>query len=142
MLMSLMRFQSTISPSSESLKHRTWLKCKDSTLERRDTFSVVSYNILADCHAQRDYGSSYDPRHLDADFRHAQILRELAYLDGDIVCLQEVSPDFYEGKLKDWYSRYYRLFLDASWLFLTFIYRSDEPRQSNLCLRAFRHDKF
>ena len=43
-----------------------------------------------------------DPQFLDANFRHAQILAELEYLDGDMICLQEVTPDFYEKTLKTW----------------------------------------
>lgn len=33
------------------------------------------------------------------DFRSATLLKELEYLDGDIVCLQEVSPSFYKNIL-------------------------------------------
>ena len=43
-----------------------------------------------------------DPQFLDDNFRHAQILAELKYLDGDIICLQEVTQEFYEKTLKTW----------------------------------------
>ena len=65
-------------------------------------FTLVSYNCLVDWHAHDDYGSRVDPQFLDADFRHALILTELEYLDGDIICLQEVTPEFYEKTLKVW----------------------------------------
>ena len=74
--------------------------------DKPTTFSFVTYNVLADCHAQRDYASSYDPQHISADFRHDQIIQELEYLNGDIICLQEVTPDFYNDKLKDKFERY------------------------------------
>ena len=46
-----------------------------------------------------------DPQFLDADFRHALILDELECLDGDIICLQEVTPGFYEKTLKNWFTK-------------------------------------
>ncbi|CAG5130917.1 unnamed protein product, partial [Candidula unifasciata] len=63
-------------------------------------FSVVSYNILADCHLRR-YDYSYTkPQFLDQKYRHTLLLKELDYLDGDIVCMQEVSPTYYTQLLQ------------------------------------------
>ena len=72
--------------------------------EPSKTFTVVSYNILADFHAQKDYtGSSalwITPDHLSIGYRHKLLMRELLYLDGDIVCLQEVGADYFNDVLR------------------------------------------
>lgn len=64
-----------------------------------NTFSIVSYNILAECHRVRwDY--SYTPaRFLGQDYRHKLLMKELQYLNGDIVCLQEVNPAYFNQTL-------------------------------------------
>lgn len=98
-------FQHTPLPTPESLKDRVLLPKHDIETQTQETFRLITYNVLAVCHAQRDYASYDQQEHIDADFRHVQIINELEYLDGDIVCLQEVSPDFYDGKLKDSFNR-------------------------------------
>lgn len=90
----------------ESMKLRDLVPNNSTSQKIQDTFSFVTYNVLADCHVQTDYASIYDPQHINAEFRHKQIIKELEYLDGDIVCLQEVSPDFYERQLRDYFTRY------------------------------------
>ncbi|RUS88253.1 hypothetical protein EGW08_003955 [Elysia chlorotica] len=62
-------------------------------------FSVVSYNILAECHWKRqDY--SYTPsEYMEQGYRHSVLLKELDYLEGDIVCMQEVDPKYYKDTL-------------------------------------------
>ena len=74
----------------------------------QEMFSLITYNVLAECHVKKDpsYYSYADPQYLGTDFRHARILEELEYLNGDIVCLQEVSPEFYIAVLKDWFTKY------------------------------------
>lgn len=64
-----------------------------------NSFSVVSYNILAECHRlNSDY--SYTPaEYLGLEYRHALLMKELTYLNGDIVCLQEVSPAYFSSTL-------------------------------------------
>ena len=81
---------------------------KISANQHPTAFSLVTYNILADCHIQKDctYYSYTEPQFLNKDYRQARILDELEYLDGDVVCLQEVSPDFYDTVLKDWFIGY------------------------------------
>ena len=99
-------FQSPALSAPDSVKHRVLLDNNGAdTQDKPETFKFVTYNVLADCHAQRDYATIYDPQHISADFRHEQIIQELEYLDGDIVCLQEVSPDFYHDKLKNRFAR-------------------------------------
>lgn len=88
----------------ESLKSRVLLENKALPPQSQDLFSVITYNILADCHAQQNNASYADPQYLNTEFRYTHILKELEYLDGDIVCLQEVSPTFYHYILKDWFT--------------------------------------
>ncbi|KAK7492018.1 hypothetical protein BaRGS_00016682 [Batillaria attramentaria] len=64
-----------------------------------DTFSVVSYNILAECHRTKTDYSYTALEFLGLEYRHAQLMRELQYLDADIVCLQEVDPIYFENIL-------------------------------------------
>ena len=63
-------------------------------------FSVVSYNILADCHAPLSKYPWITPDHLSQEYRNKKLLQELQYLDADIVCLQEVGPEYFENTLK------------------------------------------
>ncbi|ESO92200.1 hypothetical protein LOTGIDRAFT_233228 [Lottia gigantea] len=63
-------------------------------------FSLVSYNILADCHLQRgDYSYTSD-QYLNQNYRHELLLRELKYLNADVICLQEVNPEYFSAILK------------------------------------------
>ncbi|XP_062599170.1 uncharacterized protein LOC134260634, partial [Saccostrea cucullata] len=72
---------------------------QDDITDPAKQFSVVSYNILAQCHLERGDYSFTEPQFLAADHRYQKVLQELRYLDGDIVCLQEVEPGFYNDKL-------------------------------------------
>lgn len=62
-------------------------------------FSVVSYNILAQCHLERNDYSFTEPQYLSASYRHEKLVKELQYLDGDIVCMQEVGPTYFNNEL-------------------------------------------
>ena len=66
-----------------------------------NSFSVVSYNILAECariKCRAEY--SYTPdEFLGQDYRHRLLMKELQYLNGDIVCLQEVNPAYFNSTL-------------------------------------------
>lgn len=62
-------------------------------------FSVVSYNVLAQCHLERNDYSFTEPRFLAADHRYQKLVTELRYMDGYIVCLQEVEPQFFNNTL-------------------------------------------
>ena len=66
-----------------------------------NSFSVVSYNILAECHRIRYAAEySYTPEEfLGQDYRHNLLMKELQYLNGDIVCLQEVNPAYFNNTL-------------------------------------------
>eukprot|EP00918_Siedleckia_nematoides_P076656 GHVU01167545.1.p1 GENE.GHVU01167545.1~~GHVU01167545.1.p1 ORF type:complete len:810 (-),score=137.39 GHVU01167545.1:645-3074(-) len=63
-------------------------------------FSVVSYNILADCHAQKAQMPWLSAEHLSIESRHKRLLQELKYLDADVVCLQEVEPEHFKCMLQ------------------------------------------
>ena len=56
----------------------------------KDSFTIVSYNILAD-HFTPNHFFPYCPKEYFKDFqRFPQLMRELDYHDADILCLQEV----------------------------------------------------
>lgn len=55
--------------------------------------------MLAECHRVR-YDYSYTAEeHLNMTYRHQGIVRELTYLDADIVCAQEVELTYYNDQL-------------------------------------------
>ena len=57
----------------------------------QETFSVVTYNLLADCYATPSYFKLTHPATLCWRKRKAAVLAVLDALDSDIVCLQEVD---------------------------------------------------
>ncbi|XP_071511598.1 uncharacterized protein [Diadema antillarum] len=61
-------------------------------------FTLMTYNILADCHVKGWY--PYCPRdaYKMAD-RHRQLIVEISHHDPDIVCLQEVGPVYFAEQL-------------------------------------------
>lgn len=61
-------------------------------------FSIVAYNILADCNAGGEFGTSpwIKPEQLAIEYRHVNLMHELKFLDADIVCLQEVGENYFE----------------------------------------------
>lgn len=93
-----------------------WLPGKEpSPSDLRQTFSAVSYNILADCHAQRDYtepGSWITKEHLAIKYRHDRLMKEIQFLDSDIICFQEVGTDYFTSLLKPALAEY--VFTDFS----------------------------
>uniref|UniRef100_UPI00398E62A2 2',5'-phosphodiesterase 12-like n=1 Tax=Pristiophorus japonicus TaxID=55135 RepID=UPI00398E62A2 len=62
-------------------------------------FSIVSYNILADCHILPGYYSYISADQKLMVTRHGQLMVELKTLNGDVVCLQEVGPEYYRSLL-------------------------------------------
>lgn len=71
--------------------------------------SVVTYNILADFYLQPALANGRHQNcpklHVAPNInktcpRHKLLLRELQWLNGDIVCLQEVDPPYFENILK------------------------------------------
>ena len=74
----------------------------EETVDILRRFTLGSYNILADFHAQRDYGtvSWLTPEQLSQSSRHERLMEELSYLDEDIICLQEVGGDYMHDVLQ------------------------------------------
>ncbi|XP_070190310.1 uncharacterized protein [Littorina saxatilis] len=71
----------------------------DQSIKAGTSFSVVSYNILAECHRQKwDYSYTAE-EFLVQEYRHALLMKELQQLDGDVVCLQEVNPGYFNDAL-------------------------------------------
>ena len=62
-------------------------------------FSIVSYNVLADCHLFRNDYSYTHPDLLKPSYRLNKLMEEIEFLDADIVCLQEVDPNFFQDQL-------------------------------------------
>merc|ERR1712168_539623 len=59
-----------------------------------NSFSVVTYNILADCHMEPTWYSYTLADARTAEQRHPRLMAELGILAGDIICLQEVGEDY------------------------------------------------
>jgi endonuclease/exonuclease/phosphatase family metal-dependent hydrolase len=55
------------------------------------SFSVASYNVLADSYVKPDRYPGVSPALLDPGQRTAALVRHVAALDADVVCLQEVE---------------------------------------------------
>ncbi|XP_046583247.1 CCR4-Not complex 3'-5'-exoribonuclease subunit Ccr4-like [Haliotis rubra] len=87
----------TFDPSPD-IFHRTCV-CNPnidlSSVASSHKFSVASYNILAECHQLNGDYSYTEDKYLVQEYRHSLLLRELNFLDADIVCLQEVNPQYY-----------------------------------------------
>lgn len=65
--------------------------------ESSDPFSIVCYNILAECHAGGEYDSApwIKPEQLRIEYRHQNLMLELEFLNADVVCLQEVGQHYF-----------------------------------------------
>eukprot|EP00538_Stauroneis_constricta_P011328 CAMPEP_0119553888 /NCGR_PEP_ID=MMETSP1352-20130426/6516_1 /TAXON_ID=265584 /ORGANISM="Stauroneis constricta, Strain CCMP1120" /LENGTH=637 /DNA_ID=CAMNT_0007600371 /DNA_START=503 /DNA_END=2416 /DNA_ORIENTATION=+ len=60
-------------------------------------FRLVSYNVLAEIYATQQQYPYCDFWALSWDYRFQNILREIADVNADVVCLQEVQADHYEN---------------------------------------------
>ncbi|KAH6558714.1 hypothetical protein KP509_1Z049500 [Ceratopteris richardii] len=60
------------------------------------TFTVLSYNVLADLYATSDMYSYCPPWALSWPYRRQNLLREIVGYRADILCLQEVQSDHFE----------------------------------------------
>lgn len=68
-----------------------------------EKLTVVSYNVLADCHVDHDMDTLYtkcQPRDLYIGGRFDAIAAEVAAYEPDVVCFQEVPPDYYQRNFK------------------------------------------
>ncbi|XP_061193515.1 uncharacterized protein LOC133201742 [Saccostrea echinata] len=76
------------------------LKTETDDVTPDHVFSLMSYNVLADCHTHPYTYPYRDPTHLDINFRHKRLLEELQFSDCDVICLQEVGPGYYKDTLE------------------------------------------
>eukprot|EP01018_Ginkgo_biloba_P005378 Gb_27365 [translate_table: standard] len=60
------------------------------------TFTVLSYNVLADLYATNDMYTYCPPWALSWQYRRQNLLREIVGYHADILCLQEVQSDHFE----------------------------------------------
>eukprot|EP01083_Nonionella_stella_P177045 621209_1 len=68
-----------------------------------DTFTVLSYNILADKFVNSEMYPNCSAEILDRQFRHLNIAREIKHMDCDVVCMQEVQFfDEWKEKFETW----------------------------------------
>ena len=65
-----------------------------------NTFTVASYNILADCHAQKSGYKFISAEHLSSTYRHQRLMTEFKFLDCDVFCLQEVGTSYFKDILQ------------------------------------------
>lgn len=68
-------------------------------------FRVMSYNMLADFYAKSEYSRtelfSYCPAFaLSIDYRRRLFLREIRGYHSDVICLQEIDSETFDGDLK------------------------------------------
>ncbi|KAL8136213.1 carbon catabolite repressor protein 4 homolog 1-like [Apium graveolens] len=68
----------------------------DGRLSSSGTFTVLSYNILADVYASTELYSYCPSWALSWPYRRQNLLREIVGYRADIVCLQEVQSDHFE----------------------------------------------
>lgn len=104
------------------------------------TFSVLSYNILADMYAKNVRTRWFCPRWaLVWQYRGKNLLKEIIGYNADIICLQEVQDDHFESLFepeltKRGYSALYKKKTNA-------IY-SDDKYISEGCATFYRRDLF
>ncbi|XP_014781402.1 mucin-17 [Octopus bimaculoides] len=94
------------SPNRDTLLSRTFrfnpALPSNTIMDKSRQFSVVSYNILADCHFHKVIKDRYPAEEklfLELPARHKRLMAELSYIDADVVCLQEVEPEYYSKTL-------------------------------------------
>ncbi|XP_071500008.1 uncharacterized protein [Diadema antillarum] len=78
-----------------------WTQCHETgnREDNLDSFTVMNYNILADCHVKEDW-YPYCPRDCFkmAD-RHRQLMAEICHHKPDVICFQEVGTDYFVNQL-------------------------------------------
>ncbi|XP_017981709.1 PREDICTED: carbon catabolite repressor protein 4 homolog 1 isoform X2 [Theobroma cacao] len=104
------------------------------------TFSVLSYNILADMYTGMGKYSYCPSWAVVWEYRKQNLLPEIIGYDADIICLQEVQSDHFEGYLqpelmKCGYSVMYKRKR-------TELYTSSRHYISEGCATFYRHDLF
>lgn len=111
----------------------------DGHISSSGTFSVLSYNILADVYATSEIYSYCPSWALSWPYRRQNLLREIVGYRADIVCLQEVQSDHFE--------EYFAPELDKHGYQALYKRKTNEVYTGNLntidgCATFFRRDRF
>ncbi len=67
-----------------------------STVCWMNTFSAVTYNVLAQSYTRPDRYPLSTSESLDSTRRHARLLARIQELDADLLCVQELEPAVYQ----------------------------------------------
>jgi endonuclease/exonuclease/phosphatase family metal-dependent hydrolase len=67
------------------------------SLRVNQTFSAVTYNVLAQSYIRGDHYPRSPPEALEPSRRHALLLARIGELDADLLCLQELEPAVYDA---------------------------------------------
>ncbi|KAK9265789.1 hypothetical protein L1049_008715 [Liquidambar formosana] len=111
----------------------------DGRISSSGTFTVLSYNILADVYATSELYSYCPSWALSWPYRRQNLLREIVGYRADIVCLQEVQSDHFE--------EYFAPELDKHGYQALYKRKTNEVYMGNLhtidgCATFFRRDRF
>ncbi|XP_072977504.1 carbon catabolite repressor protein 4 homolog 1-like isoform X1 [Typha angustifolia] len=107
------------------------------------TFTVLSYNILADAYATSDIYSYCPSWALSWPYRRQNLLREIIGYHADIICLQEVQSDHFDEFFAPELDKhgYQALYKKKTSELLLQIY-SGNPQAIDGCATFFRRDRF
>ncbi|XP_071809418.1 uncharacterized protein [Asterias amurensis] len=79
---------------------RQWINADQSASSSEQSFVIVSYNILADCHVTSETYPYLLKGYRTMDERHPQLMMELNHHgDADMICLQEVNGQYFQETL-------------------------------------------
>lgn len=79
---------------------REWLSASTSCHgDDSNVFTLMNYNILADCHIKDGWYPYCPQEFLKMSDRHRALMLEIKHHDPHIVCLQEVGPDYFAHQL-------------------------------------------
>lgn len=111
----------------------------DGRISSSGTFTVLSYNILADVYATSEAYSYCPSWALSWPYRRQNLLREIVGYRADIVCLQEVQSDHFEEFFapeldKHGYQALYKRKTNEVY--------SGNPHTIDGCATFFRRDRF
>ncbi|XP_038047922.1 CCR4-Not complex 3'-5'-exoribonuclease subunit Ccr4-like [Patiria miniata] len=94
------------SPESDKFlpTQRSWVSAKSGSAsddDIADSFVVVTYNILADCHVGAETYPYLPPGYRTIEERHPRLLKELKHHgEADVICLQEVNGKYFKEVLE------------------------------------------
>jgi mRNA deadenylase 3'-5' endonuclease subunit Ccr4 len=70
-------------------------------------FTIASYNILAQAYILPDRYPGVPPAFLDAEYRKSALMRHIAALNADVICLQETEREMFDALQSHLHSRGY-----------------------------------